>query len=63
MLYNYTEIIGSELPIYLSKTEDLMTAEDVTLNKNDKRYSLVGYLLVDEKNHLYKPVYKELGGS
>ncbi|UBH09792.1 hypothetical protein [Macrococcus armenti] len=60
MKLTYTEIIGSELPIYTIKADDLFLAEEVQERSKEKRYNLVGYLLVDEVNQLYKALYKEV---
>lgn len=56
MLKTYTEIIGSEMPIYTKKPSD----KDVEFYENidkSQTYELIGYLLVDVKNDLYKGLY------
>lgn len=59
MLKTYTEIIGSELPIYISKSEnsELLFIEE--LDKNIK-YKIAGYYLYNAKKELYKEVYKPI---
>ncbi len=57
MLKTYTEIIGSEMPIYTKKPSD----NDVEFYENidkSQTYELIGYLLVDVKNDLYKGLYR-----
>lgn len=57
MLKTYTEIIGSELPIYITKSE---TSELLFLEELDKnlKYEVAGYYLYNAKKDLYKELYK-----
>ncbi|AQR26679.1 TPA: hypothetical protein OYD78_002417 [Staphylococcus aureus] len=59
MLKTYTEIIGSELPIYTSKpkNENYVFEEEKSSKLN---YELIGYYLYDSKNELYKALYKSI---
>ncbi|WP_436868511.1 hypothetical protein [Staphylococcus equorum] len=59
MLKTYTEIIGSELPIYVSKSE---SSNLVFRDEREKqtRYELAGYYLYSAKKELYKELYKPI---
>lgn len=56
MLLTYTEILGSELPIYtsLSANSDLLFREDL---KSEEEYEIAGYYLYDTSRDLYKELY------
>ena len=59
MLKTYTEIIGSELPIYITKSETSKLLFSEELNKNLK-YEVAGYYLYNAKKELYKELYKPI---
>ena len=56
MLKTYTEILGSELPIYTSKPNDDIYVFNDEKKKNCK-YELIGYYLYDTENDFYKDLF------
>ncbi|MCL4579442.1 hypothetical protein [Staphylococcus aureus] len=59
MFKTFTEILGSDLPIFEELPEELnyVTSKE---RKASQEYELVGYYLFDSKLGLYQNVYKQL---
>lgn len=59
MFKTFTEILGSDLPIFDEVPKELNYVIS-TEKKASQEYELVGYYLFDSKLGLYQNVYKQL---
>lgn len=55
MLYNHAEILCSELPVFREKKKEYFFKNEL---KENELYEKVGYLLINQTNKLYKPIYQ-----